>query len=71
MQCLKKLGCEVKTVKISSNYVRNGVKCDLMYFGNGISRVEAVETLRAYVANIPKEAHLSTWVNLLKELEDA
>jgi len=35
-----------------------------------LEAVEAVEALRAYIANIPKEANLSTWVNLLKELED-
>ena len=70
MQALKKLGCEVKNIKISSNYVRNGVKRDLMYFGNAVSRLEAVEALRGYIANIPKEVNLSTWVHILSKLEN-
>lgn len=70
MQCLRKLGCEVKNTRIHSYYHKNGTRSDFMYFGNAVSRLEAITALSAYLSNLPKEANRNTWAKLLSELKN-
>lgn len=70
MNKLKKIGCNHKTVKIRSNYIRKGSICDYMYFGNGFDCIEAIEALRAYCVTNALGADMEHWKNVLIDISN-
>jgi len=70
MRKLKSLNCEVKEIKICSNYIRNGTTCNYLRFSNGITRTEALNALRRYNDNMAKNADKEFWALVLKNMEN-
>ena len=70
MRKLKSLNCEVKEIKLCSEYTRNGTTCNYLRFSNGICRLEALNALRRYNDNMAKNADKKFWALVLQNMED-
>lgn len=69
MRKLKSLNCEVKEIKICSEYTRNDTVCNYLRFSNGIGHLEALNALRRYNDNMAKNADKVFWTLVLKNME--
>ena len=70
MRKLKSLNCEVKEIKICSEYTRNDTVCNYLRFSNGIGRIEALNALRRYNDNMAKNADKKFWALVLQNMEE-
>ena len=70
MRKLKSLNCEVKEIKICSNYIRNDTVCSYLHYADSFSSLEALNALRRYNDNMAKNADKKFWALVLQNMED-